>query len=84
MLDIRKIEAEAYARSMMNISVGSGDWVKVNIHKINSLQPVWSGPWEVIERTADALRIRVNKGTCWHFLANCVAVPPDFQKRHGS
>ncbi|XP_034096166.1 uncharacterized protein LOC117562450 isoform X1 [Gymnodraco acuticeps] len=83
-LDIRNIEAEAYARAMTNISVGSGDWVNVKIHKMNLLQPVWSGPWEVVERTADALRIKVKKGTCWHLLTHCVAVPPPFQKRHGS
>ncbi|XP_034086850.1 uncharacterized protein LOC117555910 [Gymnodraco acuticeps] len=83
-LDFRNIEAEAYARAMTNISVGSGDWVNVKIHKMNLLQPVWSGPWEVVERTADALRIKVKKGTCWHLLTHCVAVPPPFQKRHGS
>ncbi|XP_034078803.1 uncharacterized protein LOC117550474 [Gymnodraco acuticeps] len=83
-LDIRNIEAEAYARVMTNISVGSGDWVNVKIHKMNLLQPVWSGPWEVVERTADALRIKVKKGTCWHLLTHCVAVPPPFLKRHGS
>ena len=56
--------------------VGPGDWVKVKIHKRKSLEPVWSGPWEVVERTTHALRVKIKTGTYWHHLTHCVPALP--------
>ncbi|XP_034084287.1 protein NYNRIN-like [Gymnodraco acuticeps] len=51
--------------------VRPGDWVRLKVHKRKWAEPRWTGPWEVVERTSHALRIKGKKGANWHHLTHC-------------
>lgn len=51
--------------------VGPGDWVRVKVHKRKWSEPRWTGPWEVIERSSHALKVRGKTGANWHHLTHC-------------
>ncbi|XP_076860681.1 uncharacterized protein LOC143513866 [Brachyhypopomus gauderio] len=50
-------------------------WVQLKIIKRKWVEPRWTGPFEVVERTAHAVRLK-GKGEMWYHLSQCRASEP--------
>ncbi|GCC27439.1 hypothetical protein chiPu_0005863 [Chiloscyllium punctatum] len=51
------------------------DWVLLKVIKRKWLEPRWTGPYKVVERTSHAVRLQ-GKGESWYHWSQCAATEP--------
>ncbi|XP_051807624.1 uncharacterized protein LOC127535005 [Acanthochromis polyacanthus] len=66
-----------------NQEPNSAEWVLLKVFKRKWSEPLWSGPFQVTERTSHAVRLR-GRGDTWYHWSMCVPAQEPQRSREGT